>query len=42
MSALGAGEWLGLARFGFVALLFVFVVVLIWQLRRDPTGGGGS
>jgi hypothetical protein len=31
-------QWLGVARFGLLFLLIVFVIVLFWQLRRDAGG----
>jgi hypothetical protein len=31
-------QWLGVARFGLLFLLIVFLLVLFWQLRRDTSG----
>ncbi len=31
-------QWLGVARFGLLFLLIVFVIVLFWHLRRDASG----
>jgi len=32
-------QWLGLARWGFLLLLLLFLVVLVWRLRREGDGG---
>ncbi len=38
MNGLPLNEWLGLARFAFLLLLVLFVLMVLWLLRRDAQG----